>query len=257
MNESRQSRSPALHREQIAAGERVGAVDEDELAALRASNVEILAAHPPAVVAAEVRRRVALQAGRRRSHTAAWVGLPAVATATIVLVAVRPWAADGVAPTPEPSVLGDMTSGDTRIKGLAPHLVLHRQVGAEAELLRAPARAGSGDVLQVSYVAAGASHGVIVSLDGGGVVTLHHPRDAAGDTALQQGGAVRLGQSYELDAAPGFERFVFVTASAPVDPSQVVAAAQAIAGRPEAARGPLALPAGWVQSSFLVEKVSP
>lgn len=251
-----QTRGPSLRVEQIAAGERVGAVDAGELAALRGSDAEILAAYPPAAVAAEVRRRAASRGGSP-ARRAIWLGLPAVAAAGL-LVVLRPWAPE-TRDVSEPPVLGDMgdSGGDTRIKGLVPHLVLHRQVGADTEQLRAPARAGAGDVLQVSYVAAGASHGVIVSLDGAGVVTLHHPRTDPGATGLQQGGAVRLGQAYELDAAPGFERFVFVTAAGPIDAAQVVAAAQALAGRPEAARAPLRLPAAWQQSSFFVEKVSP
>ena len=41
---------------------------------------------------------------------------------------------------------------------------------------------------------------MIASLDGGGVVTLHFPGAPGGSTALQAEGAVRLAQSYELDA---------------------------------------------------------
>ena len=66
---------------------------------------------------------------------------------------------------------------------------------------------------------------------------------------------MRLPQSYELDEAPGFERFVFVTATAPIDASLAVAAARAVAAGPDAATAPLALPAGWAQRSFLVKKV--
>ncbi|MDC0722115.1 hypothetical protein [Nannocystis bainbridge] len=253
---------PALHLEQIAAGERAGVVDEAELAALRASDAAILAAHPAAAVAAEVERR----AGRRIAEARAnrqrmvWFGLPtAVAAAAVAIVMLRP--GDPAAPSGEPSVLGDMSQGEAgdgvRIKGLASHLVIHRQVGEVAEPLRAPARAGAGDVLQVSYVAAGATHGVVASLDGAGVVTLHFPGEPGGSTALRQGGAVRLAQAYELDAAPNFERFVFVTANGPLDASRVVAELKTIAAFTDATTRPLQLPAGWAQSSFLVEKVSP
>ncbi|MFY0538023.1 hypothetical protein [Nannocystis pusilla] len=264
MSDAGTRKRPALHVEEIAAGERVGAIDEAELAALRASNAAILAAHPSAAVAAEVGRRadqrMAEARAHRQRHAAWWFGLPTVAAAAAVaIVMLRP--GDPEAPGVEPSVLGDMSQGETpdgvRIKGLASHLVLHRQVGEAAEQLRAPARAGAGDVLQVSYVAAGATHGVVASLDGAGVVTLHFPAEAGGSTLLRQGGAIRLAQSYELDAAPNFERFVFVTADAPIDASRVVAALKTVAPFTDAPTRPLALPASWAQSSFLVEKVSP
>ncbi|MFZ6184480.1 hypothetical protein [Nannocystis pusilla] len=264
MSDAETRKRPALHVEEIAAGERRGVIDEAELAALRASNAAILAAHPAAAVAAEVRRR----AGQRRAearahrqrHAAWWFGLPTMAAAAAVaIVMLRP--GEPEAPGVQPSVFGDMSQGESpegvRIKGLASHLVLHRQVGEAAEQLRAPARAGAGDVLQVSYVAAGATHGVVASLDGAGVVTLHFPAEAGGSTLLRQGGAIRLAQSYELDAAPNFERFVFVTADAPIDASRVVAALKTVAPFADAPTRPLALPASWAQSSFLVEKVSP
>ena len=51
----------------------------------------------------------------------------------------------------------------------------------------------------------------LVSIDGRGVATLHFPDDVD-PTALAHGGAMALDHSYELDDAPGFERFLRVTA---------------------------------------------
>lgn len=262
MSETSTRKRPALHVEEIAAGERAGAVDEAELAAIRASNAAILAAHPAAAVAAEVGRRAGQRMAERRAQRqrTMWYGVPTLAAAAAVAVVLLRQGPEATT-TPEPSVFGDMSQGEAgdgvRVKGLQSHLLLHRQVGEAAEQLRAPARAGAGDVLQVSYVAAGARYGVVASLDGAGVVTLHFPAEAGGSTALQQGGAVRLAQAYELDAAPNFERFVFVTAEAPIDAARVVAALKTIAPYADATSRPLALPASWAQSSFLVEKVSP
>jgi len=262
MSETGTKKRPSLHVEEIVAGERAGAVDETELAAIRASNTAILAAHPAPAVVAEVGRRAGQRMAERRAQRrrTMWYGAPTLAAAAAVAVVLLRQGPEGTMP-PEPSVLGDMSQGEpgdgVRIKGLASHLVIHRQVGETAELLRAPARAGTGDVLQVSYVAVGARYGVVASLDGAGVVTLHFPAEPGGSTALQQGGAVRLAQSYELDAAPNFERFVFVTAEAPIDASRVVAALKMVAPYADATSRPLALPASWAQSSFLVEKVLP
>jgi hypothetical protein len=238
-----------LERERLALGElpparaaevRARLADADaEVAAIKADDARILADYPVARVAAEIRRRAA----RPRRARWVWIAAPALAAAAIVLV-VRPGPKD-----PDPADMG------VRAKGLQSHLVLHVQRGDAVVPLVEPAEARARDVLQVSYVAAGAAHGVVLSIDGGGVVTLHHPRTEHGDTALRPDGAVRLPQAYELDDAPGFERFVFVTAAAPIEPQLAVAAARAVAGAPDAATAPLSLPDGWTQRSFLVKKV--
>lgn len=252
MSEPNQPRDiPPLHLELLAAGElspeRAAAVrarhpDADaRVAAIHASNAEILAAHPPALVAAVIRRKAAPSPRRR----ALWLAAPALACAAIVLLVVRTG--------PEEHVREDIPAPDEiRIKGLEPRLVVHRQDGDAPAELREPASARPRDVLQLSYIAAGAPHGVILSLDGDGLVTLHHPTNAADSTALRQDGAVRLPQSYELDDAPRFERFIFVTADAPLPVDTILAAARALTVDP--AHAPLAVPAGARQTSFLVEK---
>lgn len=237
--------SPA---EQAALKRRLGDL-EPRLAALQASNAEILAAHPPARVRAELERRLT----PRPRPRVIWLALPLAAAA---VAAVMLWPDPVVeAPLVASRVVAD--PGETRIKGQAPHLVLHRQEGDRTVQLAEPAQARAHDRLQVSYVAAGASHGVVLSIDGDGVVTLHHPAGPDATTSLQQTGAVALPQSYELDAAPGFERFVFVTAATPLDPARVLAAAQLLATSPAARSAPLALPATWQQHSFLLSKVAP
>lgn len=255
---------PELQREQLALGELSAARreallrrpdTEARLAALRASNAEILAAHPPAAVLAEVRRRAARHRAERKTP-ALWL-VPTFAAAAAAAAFVL-WPAEDVprdsliasrVPRPEP--------GETRIKGLEPHLLVHRQEGEQAVLLSEPARARAHDRLQLSVVAAGAKHGVVLSIDGDGVVTLHAPARVGESTALAQDGAVRLPSSYELDAAPKFERFILVTADEPLDVARVEQAARAVAGAPDAASRPLAVPEGWRQRSFLVEKVTP
>ncbi len=260
---SDERRPSELALEQLALGElspaqeaalraRLGDAVEPRLAALRASNAEILAAHPPALVRAELERRRVRPSPRR----ALWLALPLASAAVAAFVL---W--------PEPTIDAPRIAtrelprpDETRIKGLEPHLVLHRQEGERAVQLTSPAQARARDRLQISYVAASASHGVVLSIDGSGLVTLHHPARLDGSTSLQQGGAVALPQSYELDAAPAFERFVLVSTddpNDPVDPTQALAAARTLAALPTAASDPLALPAKWRQSSFLVRKVAP
>src|SRR5207245_2110749 len=68
-----------------------------------------------------------------------------------------------------------------RAKGLAPHLVIHRQKGTGAERIDPAVEVRAGDVLQVSYATSSAHtmYGTIFSLDGRGTVTLHLPRSGA------------------------------------------------------------------------------
>ncbi|MEM6996237.1 MAG: hypothetical protein AAF721_37365, partial [Myxococcota bacterium] len=122
----------------------------------------------------------------------------------------------------------------------------------------ADAVARAGDVLQISYVAAGNRHGVIVSLDDRGVVTLHHPSNPQGAPLLRGRGEQPLPFGYALDDAAGFERFVFVTSGdAALDVAAVVEAARATARAPGADSNPLRLPSHWHQTSVTLAKEPP
>jgi hypothetical protein len=118
----------------------------------------------------------------------------------------------------------------------APHMVLYRRHGEVVDTLSDGARAGAGDMLQLGYFAAQARYGAIVSVDGSGTVTLHFPAAETASTELNEKGEQLLDHSYELDAAPSFERFFFVTSAQPVDVKKVMEAAQALARSPARAR---------------------
>jgi hypothetical protein len=140
----------------------------------------------------------------------------------------------------------------TRTKGLEPHLRIYLGGGAEPVVLRDGARVKGHDVVQVAVVAPGRLWAAVVSIDGQGGATLHAPPSAIGL------GEVRLPRAFELDEAPGFERFFLVVSSAPFDGQPVLAAAQTLARDPAAARAqPLALPPGLSQSALLLDKVQP
>jgi hypothetical protein len=67
---------------------------------------------------------------------------------------------------------------------------------------------------------------VVFSVDGRGSVVLHYPSNASDSTALSPGGAHALPFSYELDDAPGFERFFLVWSDNPIPVDAVLAAAK-------------------------------
>jgi len=133
---------------------------------------------------------------------------------------------------------------DDRIKGLRPALALFRRTPSGSESLADGAVARPGDLVRVGYRAAGHGYGVIFSIDGRGNLTMHLP--IAGDRAAPLGrdATVLLDSSYELDDAPLWERFYFVTGDAPFGVAPVV----------DAVRRAGALPKGLEQSTFSLQK---
>ena len=117
---------------------------------------------------------------------------------------------------------------------------------------RFPAR--PGDLLQLGYVSAGEGYGVVVSIDGRGEITRHLPAEGARAAALTPGREILLPESYRLDDAPAFERFVLVTSPRAFSVSAVLDAARAVAARGEARDAPLPLPPGLAEASTLVVK---
>ncbi len=118
---------------------------------------------------------------------------------------------------------------------------MYRQVGDRAERLAPDAPARAGDVLQLRYDASGQRYGMIASLDGAGVVTLHFPaaEDAATAVAAKP---TTLPQAYALDDAPRFERFFFLTADEPIDVRASLDVLRAFARRGDSADATPELP---------------
>lgn len=214
------------------------------LASIAEDGAATLARLRSASVAAEVARR------RRRAARPLWLAVPAAAAAAaaaVTLVVNLPHG--GAAPEPR----GEATI----IKGLRPHLVVHRQAGDGDEPLAPGASARAGDLLQLGYVAAGSRFGAIVSIDGRGTVTRHWPPfgTAAGPLTGQR--EVLLPESFRLDDAPAFERFILVVGERPFPLQGVLDAAEAVARRGDARDAPLPVDGGLVVSSVLISKELP
>lgn len=237
---------------------------DPRLAAIQASNEEILEELPPSTVAAEVQRR-SDQRQPSRSRTA-WLAVPVMAAAAVVLwVATADHEPAGAPEGATPAIFRDdlVAANDTvRIKGSAdPHLLLYRKRDTGEEKIEREQLVRAGDVLQISYVAAGRLRGVVFSIDGAGAVTLHHPNTLGEPTMLQESGETPLPHGYELDDAPDFERFFFVTPTdtgTKIDAAVVLEKARSLALDPKAARDrPLALPESLQQWSIVVRKGKP
>lgn len=227
------------------------------LEALQRSNEEILAALPPAVVAREVLRRKAsadrAAAARRPVKRGLYVFLP-------VLAAAGAFAVSTAAPPP-PDDPGALEGPDTtRVKGAceAPCLLVYREGEQNPQRLRDGDAARPADHLQLGYQSVGRPFGVVLSIDGRGAVTLHHPERVGESQALVKAGTGTIPRAYQLDDAPRFERFFLVTSATPLDVGSVLDAARRLAQDPQAAdRGALALPGAAEQTSVLLRKVTP
>lgn len=221
------------------------------LRALETSNAEILAQYAPAGVAAAVLRKahvagVREREAKRRNGWRLFMGLAPALAAVVLAVTVF---------LPNSGPFSGVPEEVTRFKGLDPRVVLYRQSASGAETLAANATASEGDVLQVAYVAAGRKYGAVISIDGNGAVTVHMPAESGVAERLEPGGETPLPTAYELDAAPGFERFILVTADRPFEMQTVVAAARKLTVDPNQAKtAALALPAGLEQFSVLLRK---
>ncbi len=160
-----------------------------------------------------------------------------------------------------PLVLQQRESADAhisetvRVKGLKPSIMIYRERDGKAELLSDGAEVRDRDLLQIGYIAAGDSHGVILSIDGRGTTTLHFPTSPASTTELERSGQVMLPYAYELDDAPGFERFFFITSDSPLSVSQILDSARRLAGQKDRAlKGSMPLPGGIDQYSIVLQK---
>jgi hypothetical protein len=278
-------RVPDLMIEKLALGElpeeraaalrrRLGERGDERLAGIERSNAEILCEHPPGEVAAAVRRRLARledeEAPRRAS--AGWlVWAPVAAMAGVALVwwvardgepagtggrDAPPVIAKAGTEVPPTKVGGDEGPETVYLKG-DPRLMIDRVQDGRATRMASGDAVAAGERLQVGYLANGVQQGVVVSIDGAGVATLHFPASEAASPVLEQGGRIGLPESYELDAAPGFERFFFVTvdgAEPKLEPAKVMEAARELAKGERAGDGALVLPQGWKQQSILLKK---
>ncbi|MCU0235757.1 MAG: hypothetical protein MUC72_01575 [Acidobacteria bacterium] len=226
-----------------------------ELDKLRAADRQFLSAYPAEQIIPQILSRARLartEPAPARRRSLAWVAVPALATAVLLLVIVPPLLQRRLGVAEDP---GEYTG----IKGGAPQAgpalqVFLQRSGAE-EALRSGDRAQAGDVLQLAYLPGRARHGVILSIDGAGGVTLHFPACAECDTTLEGGRRTLLANSFELDQAPRFERFFFITAREPLPTVMILEKAGTLAAdRERAMTGPLDLPARFAQLAFLVRK---
>jgi hypothetical protein len=126
----------------------------------------------------------------------------------------------------------------TRIKGSEldiskPNLLVYRSIKGQIETLKEGSVASAGDLLQLAYRVPEAYYGVIFSIDGNSMVTLHFPDDVNQMIRLEKKKKVLLKSAYELDDAPDFERFFFITSPQPIDITALIEKAKEVANDKE------------------------
>lgn len=211
---------------------------------IEAENEAVLSALPP--LRASAAPRISENSPRKRGGAETrkgkgWLAAPllAMAAALALYVFVRP------ATSPDDDII---------LKGSVPRLHVYRKSSETVERLDQDAPVRAGDLLQLRYTAGGATHGVILSLDGAGHVTLHFPESPTSSTALTAGRETAVPFAFELDAAPRFERFFFITGAAALPVYELVSRAEALAAAPDADTAPLTLPDGLTQSTHVLRR---
>lgn len=232
-------------------------VDEElrsRLRALEESDEEIRRRYPSSWLAMRIRERADSHAKSplsTRQPRFSW-RLPLAAAVAMVVIALGWRVFAPLYQQPDWQVFDSGETGD-RIKGDS--LVLFRKTADGSETLFDGASARAGDQIRIGYRAAGAVYGVILSIDGRGVVTLHYPLDGDVAAPLQTEGLALLDHAYELDDAPNWERFYLVSGPEVFDIDPVLEAARrSVAAGLSEPTDALQLPFSLNQSSLTLRK---
>ena len=188
---------------------------DDDVSELLSSDRDILERYRPSRMAAEIGEKVrSNRAGRKKNRVRTVVAYTAAAAAMLVMGLILP------------GIMTESTgfdpAGTTRIKGKAEAgLTLYRNTGLSTEVLDENSTAREGDLIQLGYsVSAEMPYGIILSIDGRGIVTRHLAPEGQLAEKLVPGGEHLLDFAYELDDAPLFETFYLLVSDRPfpVDP---------------------------------------
>jgi hypothetical protein len=228
----------------------------ERLRGLEVSDAGMLTQYPPAWLADQIRQRAATRTVGQpvRLRRLDWKPLVAASMTALLVVVVgsQLLQSPGQPTAPAPAPVPDAESVD-RIKGQT--LQLFRRTTSGSEVLSDGATARRGDVIRMGYRAEGRAFGVIVSIDGRGTVTWHLPERGGQAVALGDEGQILLDHAYELDDAPRWEVFYFVSGRQTFDVASVERAVRDAAARAgRSAPGTLELPRSLSQSRFVLMK---
>jgi len=223
------------------------------LDAIKESNREILAEFSPERMGQQMRERLhggdTAVSGRRRFGFARARLVPA---GLLVAVFIALVAAPHLIPPDRESTGVDY--GPERLKGTAPQLHLYRKTASGSERIQDGDLAAENDLIIIEYQTSEDGFGSILSVDGRGTITRHLPVNGSQAAQLTLRAPQLLDYSYELDDAPLWEVFFFVTSSRPFAVDDVI---KSIAESLALARSDssMSLPAGPPQVLGLPEEL--
>jgi hypothetical protein len=145
--------------------------------------------------------------------------------------------------------MAELPDDGLRTKGELARMRVHRvEVGStETVSMRDGDQAAAGTTLQVALLAGPRTWVAVMSVDGAGQVSRHIPE--TGDSSVSVKEAVSAAHSFQMDDAPGFERFVLVESPRPFALSE-------LEGLLAKARGDRNRPVreGWLVQSLRIHK---
>ena len=222
---------------------------------IQSSNREILALYPPQTVKARLSTWQDDKPQKLFPKKRIFA-MSAIVTAFLLLWLVLP-----LFKQKTPIIYPDLEQDITTIKGIPTvdlsktQLLVYRKIQDQVEMLADGEHARVGDLLQLAYVSGEDPYGMILSIDGRGVITLHLPESEQKSTKLEGKKQFFLPNAIELDDAPYFERFFFLTSKSPIDVEGVLKEAQNLAKNPEQVQlKDLDLPLSFNQYSVLILK---
>lgn len=247
---------------------------QERISALLESNVNILSDYPPASIVETILEKSDKASGtvidkkqsgiistiagsinnminRISSVSTARYTISAASAAIILIVII--FTVPGIRNI---NIISTTQDESVRIKGLDSKLLLYRIKGGEVKELKNLNTAHSGDIIQAGYIATGNyRHGVILSIDGRGTVTLHFPAENSSGDELVMNKRVLLDKSYELDDSPSFERFFMILSANPINTSEIIAKAKKLAiSRENSANGSIKPENDSVEFSITIKK---
>lgn len=203
---------------------------------IETSNAEILREYPEEVVTSEIKikynnekshnRSFFLKIFTDKSKTTRRFMFPSLVLAAVVAMAFL-FILPGIKQSSNIITMNDMP--DTQRSKGSSAIYLYRKSGNKVEILQNGSLARKGDLLQIAYISDKDVYGIILSIDSRGTVTLHYPLQNAAPAKLVTGKKMLLGNSYELDDAPDFERFFLITANSKLDVKRMLNAAEDLA----------------------------
>ena len=214
---------------------------QESLKEIETSNRDILAQYPAGLVVPLILERRQGEKGKKPSKQSGALSFflkrvlivsPALASVLLLLILFFPQARNkdaGEVNKDQPEIISIKGEGPQQINLTRTQLLIHRKRNSHVELLRNGTPGKAGDLLQLGYISAKEPYGIILSIDGQGRVSLHFPESKDLTASLVCHQKILLPNAIELDNAPDFERFFFITSNSPLQAAGILTAAEKLA----------------------------